>query len=217
MTRNQTPTEFFHEHAGYSYDPKTETEAEGRERCARELAKAESFAESVGWSCEWEIDDIDSSEFDDSPEPWALWRARLVDRNGETLDSLGGVDFGRDREPWGDAYARVVFAELASEAMERVECPMRLADGSELAIREACEWVESQGRQHLKPAVSFFDNREAQAVGAEQAETTEDSYDYTAGWYSRLSAPGYLDATDWSGPHASAAEAVLDLWSMHAE
>ncbi len=29
-----------------------------------------------------------------------------------------------------------------------------------------------------------------------------------AGWYARLSAPGYMDATDWHGPYSSEAEAL---------
>ena len=32
--------------------------------------------------------------------------------------------------------------------------------------------------------------------------------DAEAGWYSRLSAPGYLDCTDWSGPFESEQEAL---------
>ena len=29
-----------------------------------------------------------------------------------------------------------------------------------------------------------------------------------AGWYSRLSAPGYMDCTEWDGPHANAFRAL---------
>jgi len=31
---------------------------------------------------------------------------------------------------------------------------------------------------------------------------------FEPGWYGRLSAPGYLDVTDWSGPFASGDEAL---------
>jgi hypothetical protein len=36
-----------------------------------------------------------------------------------------------------------------------------------------------------------------------------------AGWYGRLSAPGYLDCTDWSGPYSSEEEAGEALNDMY--
>jgi hypothetical protein len=109
---------FFLKHAGYSYDPQTETPLQGRIRCAKTLAAAERRAHDAGCSFEWRVDDIDSSDFDDSPEPWALWVCIARDANGNVFASLGGVDFGRDKEPWGDPYRRVVEAELAAELPE---------------------------------------------------------------------------------------------------
>jgi hypothetical protein len=44
----QLAFQFFLAHAGYSYDPTKETERQGRARCARQLAKAESDASRVG-------------------------------------------------------------------------------------------------------------------------------------------------------------------------
>ena len=41
-----------------------------------------------------------------------------------------------------------------------------------------------------------------------------------AGFYARLSAPGYMDATDWTGPFATeeaALEAVQELYEVDAE
>jgi hypothetical protein len=35
------------------------------------------------------------------------------------------------------------------------------------------------------------------------------------GWFSRLSAPGYLDCTDWCGPFASQEEALRELAAHH--
>jgi hypothetical protein len=32
-----------------------------------------------------------------------------------------------------------------------------------------------------------------------------------AGWYGRLSAPGYLDCTEWSGPYKTEEEALLEV------
>lgn len=35
------------------------------------------------------------------------------------------------------------------------------------------------------------------------------------GWYSRLSAPGYLDATDWHGPFETSDEALTECQEFH--
>ncbi len=37
------------------------------------------------------------------------------------------------------------------------------------------------------------------------------------GWYARLSAPGYTDCTDWSGPYASEREAHEALSDMFGD
>lgn len=47
--------------------------------------------------------------------------------------------------------------------------------------------------------------------------TDEDGDPLPAGVYGRLSMPGYLDCTDWSGPFQSEEEAVADLLSQYAE
>ena len=41
--------------------------------------------------------------------------------------------------------------------------------------------------------------------------------DKATGWWSRLSAPGYMDCTDWSGPYDTRAEAkaaLVDLYDV---
>jgi hypothetical protein len=121
-----TPTEFFYEHAGYSYDPAKETADQGRERCARELAKAEAYARRAGIEFSWEVDrDCLSSDWLDPSEdggrdnsPWYTWICTAYDESGSAMASLGGVDFGRDGSPHGDPYGRVVEAELAAECMD---------------------------------------------------------------------------------------------------
>lgn len=45
----------------------------------------------------------------------------------------------------------------------------------------------------------------------------EDGEPCEAGVYSRLSASGYLDCTDWSGPFETEEEAVADLLSMYGD
>jgi hypothetical protein len=109
-------THFFYSQAGWSFTPTVETSSQGRWRGARQLAKAERHAKAQGWSCHWEEDaSSDSSDFSDETPAWGLWVCILKDAEGNTLDVLGGVDFGRDANP-GGPYKRVVEAELALEA-----------------------------------------------------------------------------------------------------
>lgn len=117
---NPDPVGFFYQHAGYSYNPATETPEQGRRKCARALARAERAGSDAGLGFRWSIDpDTDSSDWNDDPEPWAQWVCECVDADGETVACLGGIDFGRDGEPWGDPYQRVVEAELAAEALSK--------------------------------------------------------------------------------------------------
>lgn len=37
------------------------------------------------------------------------------------------------------------------------------------------------------------------------------------GWGARLSAPGYMDCTDWIGPFSTEQEAVEELYEMYGE
>ena len=112
----QTRYAFFLKWAGYSYDPAKETKQQGRARCAKSLAAAESAARDAGLHFEWSIDrDTDSSDFDDSRKPWALWQCVMLNADGQSVGALGGIDFGRDGTPWGDPYREVVEAELAQE------------------------------------------------------------------------------------------------------
>jgi hypothetical protein len=105
---------FFFDRAGYGYDPKIETPEQGRARDAQELAEAEARAKRAGLRFVWEVDpDIDSSHFSDEVPPWDQWQCTAL--CGGRVGYLGGVDFGRDGTPHGDAYARVVEAEIALE------------------------------------------------------------------------------------------------------
>jgi hypothetical protein len=105
------------EHAGWSYTPGRETKRQGRARGARSLAQAEAHARDAGWFYRWEIDpDSTSKDFNDEKPAWQLWQCALFSADHRTLGSLCGIDFGRDGEPWGQSYKRVVEAELAQEA-----------------------------------------------------------------------------------------------------
>lgn len=110
------PYQFFKEQAGYSYDPKTETQAQGRHRCALSLARAERLAKEKGMDFQWEPCDTTSEEFSNKRPFYRLWACQ-AHLEGEVVGSLGGIDFGRDVEPWGQPYKRVVEAELALEAL----------------------------------------------------------------------------------------------------
>lgn len=125
------PARFFFEHAGYSYDPKTQTADDGRAECAEALAEAESVlleamrCADVG--CQWENDDpellgyrkrnpwtpneeMDGTDFRRSCEQVCIWH-RNEDGRCTYLASLGGITDATQ------AYRRVVRAELALEAL----------------------------------------------------------------------------------------------------
>lgn len=125
-TTTARPAEFFHEHAGWSYDPKTETPEQGRQRCAEALAKADAALRSA----------IDAGTarilwmHDDNPDlSWAdadtlekivnrVWTVEgcVLERKCEFgefhhVESLWGI-VGPDDDP----YRHVVEAELADQA-----------------------------------------------------------------------------------------------------
>lgn len=120
-----SPYHFFLKHAGYGYAPKAETKQRGRIRRARALAKAERDARVGGFSFSWGIDPFTTSAdwIDDNEDggrnrtPWQIWECRMRNADGGLVNSLHGIDFGRNGTPWGDPYRRVVEAELAIEGL----------------------------------------------------------------------------------------------------
>jgi hypothetical protein len=114
---------FFYTHAGFSYDPKKETEDQGRIRCAKALAKAEEKLRNSGAYVEWSNDwDIGSHKdyygkgscYEDS-EPKTCESAVLWDSEGlYVLASLGCIDDADSN------YRRVIEAELAQEAGDKI-------------------------------------------------------------------------------------------------
>jgi len=121
MQKYHLAVAFFVANAGYSYDPKTETEEQGKRRGARKLATAERRAWKEGCRFSWSVDpDIDSSDFSDERPPWSLYQCAMFAPDGRCVASLHGIDFGRDGFPSdGNTYRRVVEAELALEAYSR--------------------------------------------------------------------------------------------------
>lgn len=118
--------QFFYDHAGWSYDPATETKHHGRATGAIALADAERMARARGWTVRWEIDpDADTTPTEDyfvSGNPqWIAILANSDSDDAEVLSALGGIDFAEAYEvtPERDPYARVVAAELALEVLWR--------------------------------------------------------------------------------------------------
>lgn len=121
--KKQTPQHaafnFFLEHAGYSYNPKTETPKQGRAKCARKLAKAERDAKALGyrfvWEGDWTLvhshDDEYGSEAYPNGDPDTCESCTCFDSEGKSVASLGCID---DATP---EYRRVIEAELAMEAL----------------------------------------------------------------------------------------------------
>lgn len=119
-----TAYQFFMANAGYSYDLKTETPLQGRQRCAKYLAYCEARARDAGACFAWEVDLYGGSSADwiaanrdggKNRNPWRVWTCTAYDASGNVFASLCGIDFGRDGTPHGSAYRRVVEAELACE------------------------------------------------------------------------------------------------------
>lgn len=103
-----TAERFFYKHAGYSYDPKSETKAQGRRRCARLLADAETWAADAGLTFTWEWDETPWDG--DGPAPSEVLGCIARWPDGRHAASLWGI-----ADP-SRAYARVIEAELACEA-----------------------------------------------------------------------------------------------------
>ena len=70
----------------------------------------------------------------------------------------------------------------------------------------------------MKPQASNFSKQEAlEYVISQHPEDQQDEIEPEAGWYSRLSASGYMDCTDWSGPFETEQEAldyIMDLFEV---
>lgn len=116
VKRAKSAVAFFLANAGMSYQPALETEREGHLRCARRLAQAERWlASQPGHTIEWLRDDnYDPADYDcDMP---AIGWGCIVRVAGQS-ESLWAITFDGDGEPWGNAYARVVVAEIALELM----------------------------------------------------------------------------------------------------
>lgn len=134
MTSN---AHFFYSQAGYSYPVGADQagRVQARWQGARNLARAEQWAQSEGLVYLWEEDqhiDIDNWEFEEDREHVRRDGARCcilyrpcedhgIDcKHAEVLASLGGITESFDNQQ-RDNYRRVVEAELACEVMPNGE------------------------------------------------------------------------------------------------
>ena len=118
-TRNELirAAAFFYEHAGWSYDPATESPEDGRARCALALAEAEAWAAAADVEFVWDADDDSwwlhpAEDATDGPQTCEICAAYM---GREMVASLGCIDDADDN------YRRVIEAELAAELQDQVE------------------------------------------------------------------------------------------------
>ena len=77
------------------------------------------------------------------------------------------------------------------------------------------KWLEEQQNEFMRPFASKFTDAEANELFPEDEIDVERAD--LAGWYARLSAPGYMDATDWIGPFDSEDESLQALYETYGE
>jgi hypothetical protein len=110
---------FFAKHAGFSFDPKTQTAKQGKAKCARSLARGERVAAKLGYTFEWEFDQDGCIGCDcgsdmcacSNGEPHEVLSCIARDADGKFIGSMGSI-CKPSRE-----YRRVIEAALASEGL----------------------------------------------------------------------------------------------------
>jgi len=83
-------------------------------------------------------------------------------------------------------------------------------------VHEVESSLANLNEEFMQPDVRPFSQDEALELIAEAGAEIDPTEDL-AGYYFRLSAPGYLDCTDWSGPYATEDEAVANMLSIYAD
>jgi hypothetical protein len=99
-------TRFFYTHAAPSYNPAKETQEQGRVRNAENLAAAEGIARNAGVSFAWTCTDRRAKA--------SKWMCMAYDASGNYCASKHEIEFDA-KGPHGNAYRRVIEAELADE------------------------------------------------------------------------------------------------------
>ena len=83
-------------------------------------------------------------------------------------------------------------------------------------VHEVESSLANLNEEFMQPDVQPFSQDEALELMAE-LDAEVDPSDDLAGYYFRLSAPGYLDCTEWSGPYQTEEEAVAEMLNQFAD
>jgi len=78
------------------------------------------------------------------------------------------------------------------------------------SVKMTCYHVETSHGTEIIPADLVGSSPDLLAF-ADYCEGEPEEFTRESGWYARLSAPGYMDCTSWTGPHSSEREALGDL------
>lgn len=66
----------------------------------------------------------------------------------------------------------------------------------------------------MRPEVAFLSHAEARECCDDSDNPLMSGNDDCSGFYARLSAPGYLDCTEWCGPFKTEAEALRYVMTL---
>ena len=79
--------------------------------------------------------------------------------------------------------------------------------------------IDALDREFMGTEVAYFDDQEARdCCQPEFGDILDDDDDSDqSGYYARLSAPGYLDCTDWLGPFGTSDEAYEELAETYGD
>lgn len=86
-----------------------------------------------------------------------------------------------------------------------------------MTLSKDCKaWLEKDWtHEFMEPDIQHFTEEEAAEFMT--ADEWGDEKEPLAGFYARLSAPGYLDATDWVGPYETEDEAIEALFELYGD
>jgi len=92
---------------------------------------------------------------------------------------------------------------------------MRVADFMEPETFRGSMWaVETHNDEYFMYPVDYFDKEDVvHEVGKENIA----KFKKLNGWFGRMSAPGYLDATDWIGPFRSEQDVMAELEEQYGD
>ena len=77
--------------------------------------------------------------------------------------------------------------------------------------KDAREWLDKTNDEFMVPVAEYLDKSDQRGIFPDENDP------HNAGWHARLSAPGYLDCTDWIGPYATEDEALEALYELYGD